>query len=240
MWIEKDTRENCTHGGALSKQVNNDIETLKKRNNFLCNNKSRNIFSESIRTNSGGNLSKYSKNDSPVGVDQKKDMKARYDSSNNTIVTSNIFEEGLSKKCMNRSINFNSTNTCKRTNESDKSYEQDKLKDKFYLNSNKNKTMFNSTNLGKGKKLDFLNNVNDEMVEKSTQNFDNMKSKNSYNMNPNYYKNTQYLNNSSIYNDSIINNNTVLCQDYADMKELHMEVHSHFWKRNKCNIINSR
>ncbi|GAW80975.1 hypothetical protein, conserved [Plasmodium gonderi] len=51
MWIEKDISASCAKGGALSQQVSDGIETLKRNNNFVYSGIGRNMFSEAQKRN---------------------------------------------------------------------------------------------------------------------------------------------------------------------------------------------
>ncbi|KMZ93009.1 hypothetical protein PVMG_04159 [Plasmodium vivax Mauritania I] len=61
MWIEKDTGGRCARGGALSQQVNDGIETLKRNNNFLFGGIGGNLPSEAKRRRGGERLRRVSR-----------------------------------------------------------------------------------------------------------------------------------------------------------------------------------
>lgn len=95
MWIEKDIK-NSTHGGCLSKQVNNDIETLKKNNTFIYNN-SRfvNVHSQ-LKNKNDNKIKKYNTNDECIEYVESNEQEI------NGICTSSLIR--IPKKCEEKYI----------------------------------------------------------------------------------------------------------------------------------------
>ncbi|CXI43863.1 conserved Plasmodium protein, unknown function [Plasmodium berghei] len=238
MWIEKEIKENHTHGGALSKQVNDDIELLKKSNKFLYENGNRNLFCESMKRDYNQSLRTCSTIDLNRSLDENKKM-------NTSLLVSGYFRDKLSKKNSNKLISSRRQNANSEESQFGDKYKIEQLKKKkinnetLYCDNYKNKTIcyqsdlkinkedldefFNIANVNNVKKkneFSFGKNDHNMFGDKHSNSILESKNKNIYNLNGSTYKNTQYLNNSYIYNDSIVNNNTVLYKEYNSIKDV--------------------
>ncbi|VTZ68775.1 conserved Plasmodium protein, unknown function [Plasmodium chabaudi chabaudi] len=132
MWIEKEIKENHTHGGALSKQVNDDIELLKKSNKFLYENGNRNLFCESMKRDCNESLRACSTIDFDKSFDESKKM-------NTSLLVSGYFRDKVSKKHTNKLINSGRQNVHNEEYRTDDKYKVEQLKKK---KKNNNETVY--------------------------------------------------------------------------------------------------
>ncbi|CAD2091547.1 conserved Plasmodium protein, unknown function [Plasmodium vinckei brucechwatti] len=123
MWIEKEIKENHTHGGALSKQVNDDIELLKKSNKFLYENGNRNLFCESMKRDCNESLRACSTIDFDKSIDENKKM-------NTSLLVSGYFRDKVSKRHTNKLINSGRQNVHNEESRTDDKYKVEQLKKK--------------------------------------------------------------------------------------------------------------
>ncbi|CAD2091570.1 conserved Plasmodium protein, unknown function [Plasmodium vinckei lentum] len=134
MWIEKEIKENHTHGGALSKQVNDDIELLKKSNKFLYENGNRNLFCESMKRDCNESLRACSTIDFDKSFDENKKM-------NTSLLVSGYFRDKVSKRHTNKLINSGRQNVHSEESRADDKYKLEQLKKKKKKN---NETLYSN------------------------------------------------------------------------------------------------
>ncbi|SOV78059.1 conserved Plasmodium protein, unknown function, partial [Plasmodium sp. gorilla clade G3] len=123
MWIEKDMK-NSTHGGCLSKQVNNDIETLKKNNTFVYNN-SRLINAHSQLKNKNENkFKKYNTNEECIECVESNEKEMNGICTSSSIIIPKNVGKNTSEKCFKDMKNIRTTNKINHLN----NYKNDKQK----------------------------------------------------------------------------------------------------------------
>ncbi|SOV15621.1 conserved Plasmodium protein, unknown function [Plasmodium sp. gorilla clade G2] len=164
MWIEKDMK-NSTHGGCLSKQVNNDIETLKKNNTFIYNNSRLINVHSQLKNKNENKIKKYDTNEECIeGVENtEKEMNGICTSS--SIIIPKKLGKNTSERCFKDMKNIYTTNKINHLNnnknDKQKQYAEGMILERNHTRNNVNIIYHNKMNGNryiKGEE-DFLSNT---------------------------------------------------------------------------------
>ncbi|CAA9988231.1 conserved Plasmodium protein, unknown function [Plasmodium knowlesi strain H] len=226
MWIEKDMGERCTRGGALSQQVNDGIETLKRNNNLLFNGIGGNLLSEAKKSRYDERQRKLSRS-TVLTASTKSGGSAVLTPSTRCWAVGKRNKQSLGKSKGGKVHPYRKgekgkelprgSDISRGDNRIDKTDGVTGLTDDGGNARNKNWSKLSSTHLVKEPQVTSSQKRFNQPMDKFPISGSEWKSRNVYDFEGTQYKNTQYLNNSAIYNDSIVNNETVVCQEWPEM-----------------------
>ncbi|KJP87648.1 hypothetical protein AK88_02676 [Plasmodium fragile] len=206
MWIEKDMGGRCARGGALSQQVNDGIETLKRNNNFLFSGIGGNLPSEATKRRCDERLRR--PNCSTVLPASTSTSRCR---------TTTKGDEKSSEKSKGREAP-----RYRKGEQGEEMLREDNWRDKTNSSTCRNDDGGKGTNknwrkLGSDQVTSSRKRHNQQMDDKCLTSGSKWKRRNVNDCDGTQYKSTQYLNNSAVYNDSVVNNETVVCPEWPEM-----------------------
>ncbi|EUD65435.1 hypothetical protein C922_04175 [Plasmodium inui San Antonio 1] len=244
MWIEKDMGGRCARGGALSQQVNDGIETLKRNNNFLFSGIGGNLLSEAKKRRCDERLRSLSRS-TVLTASTKSGGSAVLTSSSTSAASatpSAWTTSTASTRCWaaakgaEQSAGKSKGWEAHRCRKDEKGEELSGGGDLFGADNwidkknaatcrnddggnarNKTWRKLSSSHLTKEPQVTSSRKRPNQPMDKCPTSGSEWKSRNVCDFDGTHYKSTQYLNNSAVYNDSIVNNETVVCQEWPEM-----------------------
>ncbi|GAB66482.1 hypothetical protein PCYB_092680, partial [Plasmodium cynomolgi strain B] len=247
MWIEKDIGGKCVRGGALSQQVSDGIETLKRNNNFPFSGIGGNLLSEAKKRRCDERLRRLSR--STVLTTSTK-------SGGSAVLTASAASVASAASAASAAWTTSTASTicwaaakgdeqssgkskggeahrCRKGEKGEELPEggdlfggdnwRDKTNTATCRNDDggnaKNKTWRNLSSVHLAKELQVTSSRKrpNQPMDQCPTSGSEWKSRNVFDFDGTHYKSTQYLNNSAVYNDSIVNNETVVCQEWPEM-----------------------
>ncbi|ANQ08443.1 Uncharacterized protein PCOAH_00025240 [Plasmodium coatneyi] len=220
MWIEKDIGGRCARGGALSQQVNDGIETLKRNNNFLFSAIGGNLPSEAKKRRCEERLRRPNRSTKSGGSAMLTASTRCWTTAKKDEQSSGKSKGGKAHPCrkgekgeeLPRGGDPPRGDNCR-----DKTNAATCRNDDGGNARNKTWRKLSSAHSAKEPQVTSSHGRPNQPMDKCPTSGSEWKSRNVCDFDGTHYKSTQYLNNSAVYNDSIVNNETVVCQEWPEL-----------------------